>query len=153
MRRMKILRPPRLRFLARKPCLRFRLRWEGWYSVPRAAKRTWSWKRGFIVCGGVNTLLASRENIGGTWFFGWEFKANSCFVALNIGRGGGRRMVLTSISGIRGMSDREWYVTHHAHHAYTISYVRKSPTAFFLQPHLTLTRVNYQLCPAISVNG
>jgi hypothetical protein len=32
--------PDTLRFLARKPCLRLRLRCEGWYSAPRDPYRT-----------------------------------------------------------------------------------------------------------------
>ena len=158
MRRIRILRPPRHRFLARKPCLRFRLRWEGWYSVPRAAKRTWSWKREFIVWGGVYTLLVRRENIGETWIFIWEFKTNSRFVALNIGRGGGRRTVLSSVSGIRGISQKkkERATGRDTSHVTQITppsrclndpYVRRfSHGVLVHQPLLTRCRVTNNLC-------
>ena len=160
MRRIRILRPPRHRFLARKPCLRFRLRWEGWYSVPRAAKRTWSWKRGFIVWGGVYTLLVRRENIGETWIFGWEFKTNSRFVALNIGRGGGRRTVLSSVSGIRGISqkkkkERQEEIRHTSrksrlHHVVLMTLMSEdSPTALLFINHFWLDVES----PIISVNS
>lgn len=42
------LRPPAVFILARKPCLRLRLRWDGWYSVPREPNRVCcarGWKR------------------------------------------------------------------------------------------------------------
>lgn len=101
-RRLRILRPPTVRFRARKPCLRLRLRCEGWYSVPRAANRTGSWNSG------LGASVGRRNSVGG----GCCARTRA---AASTGRRGGRRRTASSEGGRRGMvQEKEKSVTRHA---------------------------------------